>query len=77
MVQDPVIYKPRPYSYDDLGNNCTTYASDAWRFYSGEQTGIWWPGLPDNPENWIKSKSRPTADPAPYFESGENFPLVP
>ena len=44
-VRDPKIFRGRG---DGLGfnayfNNCTTFAREAWRYYSGES--YWWPGL--------------------------------
>jgi len=59
VVQDPKIFKGKtPYSYSLWGDNCTTYARDAWYYYSGEWTYLPGPDRPEALEAWIRQRNR-------------------
>jgi hypothetical protein len=55
MVANPTVYRgqDRGFGYNLLGNNCATFARDAWHHYSGEW--YWLPGndLPEDLADYI------------------------
>jgi RHS repeat-associated protein len=60
IVINPKIFKGKSqFGFGEWGNNCATYARDAWYDYSGEF--VYMPGY-DSPVtllNWIKEKNQP------------------
>jgi RHS repeat-associated protein len=70
IVKDPKIFKGKnpfgfggaPYSWVGLGdatNNCSTYARDAWFFYSGEYHYMPGPDHPSRLRMWIDDMNNP------------------
>jgi hypothetical protein len=74
VIKDPVIYKDStPFEYGWYGDNCTTYAKDAWHFYTGEVYFIVGPDVPGYLESAIKFKNEHQDIITPYFKSFEPF----
>lgn len=57
-VCNPVIFKgENQFGYGVWGNNCATYARDAWYYYSGEYFYMPGPDFPETVEDWIRRKN--------------------
>ena len=60
IIKDPKIYKgTTPCCFSVLDNNCTTYARDAWYFYSGEWAPLPGPDLPSTLRAWVIPMNQP------------------
>ena len=58
VVCDPKIFKgASQFGYNSWGNNCATYARDAWYFYSREYFYMPGPDLPGTVEKWIRDQN--------------------
>jgi hypothetical protein len=71
VIDNPTIFNGGAngqFGFAVRNNNCTTYAADAWKLYSGESahTGVLWDD-PGTLENWIKQRNAPAS---PGFSPG-------